>query len=273
MNEFEIIARFFARPPKTALLGVGDDCALVKAPDGLALAVTTDMLVEGVHFLRGVDPHSLGHKALAVNLSDLAAMGADPRWGTLALALPSADESWLAGFARGLFELAGRYQLELIGGDTTRGPLNVCITVMGLSPPGLALRRDGARAGDDVWLSGRTGEAALAVAAQRGALSLSDEHLAACRRRLDWPEPRVALGMALRQVATSAIDISDGLVQDLGHVCERSGLSACLQTALIPRAPAVTAAGDAGTQAMLGGGDDYELCFTAPPSQRERIAG
>jgi thiamine-monophosphate kinase len=271
LSEFDIIARYFQRPPKTALLGVGDDCALVKAPEGVALAISTDMLVEGVHFFPDVDPSSLGHKALAVNLSDLAAMGAEPRWATLALALPAAEPRWLEGFSRALFELAGRHQLELIGGDTTRGPLNICITVIGLSPPGLALRRDGARAGDDIWLSGRTGEAALAVAAKRGTLQLPAAELASCEQRLHWPQPRVALGLALRGVASGAIDVSDGLVQDAGHLCERSVLAAEVQLDLLPVAPAVAAAGDAGQQAMLAGGDDYELCFTAATSRRGRI--
>ena len=200
-------------------------------------------------------------------------MGADPRWVTLALALPGVDERWLEGFSRGFFELAGRERVELIGGDTTRGPLTISITAIGLSPPGLALRRDGARPGDDIWLSGRTGEAALAVAVRRGALQLPAELLRVCRQRLDWPQPRNALGLALRGIAASAIDVSDGLLQDLGHLCERSGIGARLELARLPVSPAVSAAGAAGLQAMLSGGDDYELCFTASPAQRERLAG
>jgi thiamine-monophosphate kinase len=271
-SEFELIARYFTRPSRTAALGVGDDCALVRQPDGLALAVTTDMLVESVHFFPDVDPESLGHKTLAVNLSDLAAMGAEPRWATLALSLPAIDEPWLAAFSRGLFALADREGVELIGGDTTRGPLTLCMTLMGLSPPGLALRRDGARPGDDIWLSGATGEAALAVAHRRGTSRLAPDDRAACARRLDWPQPRTALGKALRGVASSAIDVSDGLVQDLGHICERSRVAAQLAAADLPRAQAVLHQGEAGLAALLGGGDDYELLFTVPPEQRERVA-
>ncbi len=270
-GEFELIARYFTRASRTAALGVGDDCALIRQPDGLALAVTTDMLVESVHFFPEVDPESLGHKTLAVNLSDLAAMGAEPRWATLALSLPSIDDDWLAAFSRGLFALADQEGVELIGGDTTRGPLTLCMTLLGLSPPGLALRRDGACPGDDLWVSGATGEAALAVAHRRGTLALAPADLAVCARRLDWPQPRIALGKALRGVASSAIDISDGLVQDLGHICERSRVAAELHWASLPQTLAVRAAGDAGRAALLGGGDDYELLFAAAPDQRERI--
>lgn len=271
VSEFDIIARYFERPPRTALIGVGDDCALVKPPDGLALAVTSDMLLEGVHFFAGVSPLALGHKALAVNLSDLAAMGAEPRWATLALALPAADEGWLEQFSSGFFALAERYRLELVGGDTTRGPLTICITALGLSPPGLALRRDGACPADDVWLSGSTGEAALAVAALRGEIDLAPADRGSCMRRLDWPEPRVELGCALRSIANSAIDVSDGLLQDLGHICERSKVAAEILLDSLPVTPAVGAAGAIGVQAMLAGGDDYELCFTAPAARREAI--
>ncbi len=271
-SEFELIGRYFTRPSRTAALGVGDDCALVRQPDGLALAITTDMLVESVHFFPDVDPESLGHKTLAVNLSDLAAMGAEPRWATLALALPAIDEVWVAAFARGLFALAEREGVELIGGDTTRGPLNLCMTLIGLSPTGLALRRDGACPGDDIWLSGATGEAALAVAHRRGTVLLEEADRVACTRRLEWPQPRTALGKALRGVASSAIDVSDGLVQDLGHICERSGVGAQLVAADLPRAAAVRHQGEAGLTALLAGGDDYELLFTAPPDLRDRVA-
>ena len=270
-GEFELIGRYFTRPARTALLGVGDDCALVKQPDGLALAISTDMLVEGVHFDPAVDPESLGHKAMAVNLSDLAAMGAEPRWATLAIALPAVREDWLAAFSRGLFTLAERFGVDLIGGDTTRGPLTLSITVIGTSPPGLALRRDGAQPGDDIWLSGCTGEAGLGLAVRAGALKLPPDVARACLRRLDWPEPRVALGRALRGVAHSAIDVSDGLLQDLGHICERSSLAARIEADRLPRAQAVALSGERGMQALLAGGDDYELCFTAASKDRELV--
>ena len=271
-SEFDLIARYFTRAPRTALLGVGDDCALVKQPDGLALAITTDMLVEGVHFVPGADPRALGHKTLAVNLSDLAAMGAEPRWATLAIALPRAEEPWVAAFASGLFALAERQGVELIGGDTTRGPLTMSMTLIGLSPPGLALRRDGAQATDDLWLSGCTGEAALAVMRRRDEIEQSAELARQCDLRLDLPQPRVALGIALRGLASSAIDVSDGLLQDLGHLCDRSQVAAQIEDAAMPRADAVVAAGAAGEQELYSGGDDYEVLFTAPSGARARLA-
>jgi len=272
-TEFEVIARFFTRPARSAVLGVGDDCALVRVPADLALAVTTDMLVEGTHFLPDVDPHKLGHKALAVNLSDLAAMGADPRWATLSLALPEADESWLERFANGLFGLAGRYGVELIGGDTTRGPRALSITALGTLPPGLALRRDGARAGEDIWLSGATGDAALGLAHRRGKVKLPDEAVRHCLARLDTPLPLIELGRRLRGVASAAIDVSDGLVADLGHVLERSGIGAELWLDKLPRSPALAECPDAALarDCLLGGGDDYELLFTAPEARRATI--
>jgi thiamine-monophosphate kinase len=272
-SEFELIRRWFTRPAKTAALGVGDDCALVQAPTGLALAITTDMLVEGTHFLPGADAALLGHKTLAVNLSDLAAMGADPRWCTLALALPDADEAWLGAFSRGFFALADRHGIELIGGDTTRGPRSLCVTAIGTLPKGYALRRDGAQAGDDLWLSGATGEAALALEHLRGRVRLDDRHRDACCARLHAPEPRVALGRRLRGTATAAIDVSDGLVADVGHICERSRLAAEIEAPALPRAAALAALGDAALawSCILAGGDDYELAFTAPADAREAV--
>ncbi len=271
-SEFDLIRRYFTRPAKSAALGVGDDCALVQAPTGLALAVTTDMLCEGTHFLAGADARLLGHKTLAVNLSDLAAMGADPRWCTLALALPDADEGWLAAFAAGFFALADRHGIELIGGDTTRGPRTFCVTAFGTLPKGYALRRDGAQAGDDLWVSGATGEAALGLAELQGRVALAEAHREACLERLHAPEPRVALGRRLRGAATAAIDVSDGLVADVGHLCERSRLAAEIEAAALPRAPALAAV-DPGLawSCMLAGGDDYELAFTAPPEAREAV--
>jgi thiamine-monophosphate kinase len=272
-SEFDIIHRHFTRPVKRALLGVGDDCALFAPDPGEALAVSTDMLVEGRHFLPGADPAKLGHKALAVNLSDLAAMGASPRYATLALALPEADESWLGQFAQGLFGLAQAFGVELIGGDTTRGPRNISITVIGSVPPALALRRDGAKAGDEVWLSGCTGDAALALAHQQRHIRLTDAALAHCLARLDTPVPCIALGMALRGIASSAIDVSDGLVADLGHIAERSGVALELRYAQLPRSRALKACADErlAQQCLLAGGDDYELAFTASPDARARV--
>ncbi len=273
LSEFDIIRRYFTRPRKRALLGVGDDCALIAAEPGTVLAVSTDMLVEGRHFLAGADAVKLGHKALAVNLSDLAAMGAAPRYATLALALPDADEAWLAQFAQGFFTLADAFGVELIGGDTTRGPRNLSITVIGVVPPELALRRDGARAGDDVWLSGCTGDAALALAHQDGRIRLSGTALAHCLARLDTPVPCVALGLALRGLARSCIDVSDGLAADLGHIGECSGVAALLRYAELPRSRAIKGCADEklAQECLLAGGDDYELCFTAAPEARGKI--
>ncbi len=279
MGEFDLIARFFRRPARNAVLGVGDDCALLQPRAGWQIAVSCDMLVEGRHFLEGVDPFTLGHKALAVNLSDLAACGATPVAFTLALALPRADESWLEPFSRGLLALADTHQCELIGGDTTQGPLNICITVIGEVPVlqgrRQALLRSGARAGDDIYASGTLGDARLALEALRGHVPLPAAELAAARRRMDMPAPRVALGMALRGIATAAIDLSDGLLGDLGHILDASQVGACIDTAAAAgmlahgRGQAGTAL-DASTELMcvLSGGDDYELAFTAPPQAR-----
>ncbi|MDP1636422.1 MAG: thiamine-phosphate kinase, partial [Gallionellaceae bacterium] len=218
MSEFDLIKRFFTRPAPGAILGVGDDAALLRVGEGMELAVSTDMLVSGTHFLPDADPFLLGHKALAVNLSDLAAMGATPRWATLAIALPSADEDWLRRFSDGFFVLADEFGVELVGGDTTRGPLNLCVTIMGEVPQGRALRRDGAQAGDDIWISGTLGDAALGLAQLQGKTVLPDDMRERCLAALQQPQPRIALGMALRGIAHSAIDISDGLLADLGHI-------------------------------------------------------
>ncbi|MDP1648915.1 MAG: thiamine-phosphate kinase [Rubrivivax sp.] len=271
-GEFELIARFFTRPVSRAALGVGDDCALVRVDAGMQLAVSCDMLVEGRHFLSTVAPERLGHKALAVNLSDLAACGAEPLACTLALALPRADEHFIAAFARGLFALADAHGIELVGGDTAAGPLNICITVFGQVPAGGALLRDGARPGDDLWVSGTLGDARLALEVFRGSVALPGEQFETVRRAMELPQPRVALGLALRGVASSAIDLSDGLVGDLGHVLRRSGVGAVLQADALPRS-AVLAAQPQALQrlCMLAGGDDYELLFTAAPAQREAV--
>jgi thiamine-monophosphate kinase len=272
-SEFELIRRYFTRPARSAGLGVGDDCALVKAPTGLVLAVTTDMLVAGTHFLPGADARRLGHKSLAVNLSDLAAMGADPRWFLLAIALPDADEAWLAAFADGMFTLAEAHGIELVGGDTTRGPRTIAITAIGTLPPGYALRRDTATAGEDLWLSGSTGDAALALAHLRGRVALDAAARTHCLDRLEVPEPRVALGRKLRGLAGAAIDVSDGLLADLGHVAERSEVGAEVDYEALPRSAALRACADRALadECLLAGGDDYELLFTAPGARRAEV--
>ncbi len=268
MGEFDLIERYFKRPARRAVLGVGDDCALLQPSAGMQLAISSDMLVEGRHFFPDVDPAALGHKALAVNLSDLAACGATPIAFTLALALPRIDEAWLQGFSSGLFALADAHGCELVGGDTTQGPLNICITVFGEVPVGQALLRSGAKPGDDIWVSGSLGDARLALEALRGKLTLPADVLAAARLRLERPEPRVALGQALRGIATAAIDISDGLIGDLGHILKASGVGARLDTdAALP----LMRAADKRLDYVLSGGDDYELAFTAPPSARQAV--
>jgi thiamine-monophosphate kinase len=265
MSEFELIRRYFDRPPKRTLLGVGDDCALLRPDAGLDLAITTDMLVEGRHFLPGAEPRALGHNALAVNLSDLAAMGATPRWVTLALALPAVEPAWLEGFSAGLFALAARYNVDLVGGDTTRGAARtISITAIGEVPPGLALERGGARAGDDVWVSGGLGAAAL---------GLSHPKIPGAAKRLHLPEPRVELGERLRHLAHAAIDVSDGLAGDLAHILERSGVGATIEYARIPRSADFDALKDPELEknCVLSGGDDYELAFTAPREHRAEL--
>ena len=272
IGEFELIRRFFDRgPARRALLGVGDDCALLAAPvAGNSLAISTDMMVGGRHAFDDVDPAALGHKALAVNLSDLAAMGARPLAFTLALALPQADERWLEAFSAGLFGLADRFDCELVGGDTTRGPLNVCVTVFGEVSPGAALRRDRVQPGDDLWVSGELGAAAFAVAEGKATRALAEDHPA--RRRLDRPEPRIALGLALRHLARAAIDLSDGLAGDLGHLLERSRVGAQLCWPSVPLAAELADLPQARQMALaLSGGDDYELLFAAAPENRIAI--
>ena len=280
MGEFDLIARYFTRPMRRAALGVGDDCALLSVTPGMQLAVSSDMLVEGRHFFADVDPAHLGHKALAVNLSDLAACGARPLAFTLALALPRVDAPWLQAFADGLLRLADAHQCELVGGDTTQGPLNLCVTVFGEVPTGQALLRSGARVGDDIYVSGTPGEARLALDALRGRLALPPAALQQLRPRLEQPTPRVALGLALRGVASSAIDVSDGLLGDLGHILKASGVGACVDAtvatnllAASARQVGATADFDAQTlmQCALAGGDDYELVFTAPPAQQAAV--
>ncbi|MES2979165.1 MAG: thiamine-phosphate kinase [Pseudomonadota bacterium] len=285
MGEFELIKQYFKRPAVHAVVGVGDDCALLQPAPGTQLAISSDMLVEGRHFFADVDPESLGHKALAVNLSDLAACGARPLAFTLALSLPRADEAWLAAFSKGLFALADRHGCELVGGDTTRGPLNICITVFGEVPveagQSQALLRSGAKPGDDLYVSGNLGDARLALEALRGTVQISAQVLAAARLRLERPSPRVALGMALRGIASAAIDVSDGLVGDLGHVLDMSGVGATLQAEavlpLVAQRSSALASGCTIDSAQwlawaLSGGDDYELLFSAPEVRRHNVA-
>lgn len=271
--EFDLIARHFTRVTPGAVLGVGDDCALLAPSPGMQLAVSSDMLLEGRHFSPQDGPAGLGHKALAVNLSDLAAMGARPRWATLSIALPAADEGWLAAFTRGFFRIADQYGVELVGGDTTRGPLTLSITVIGEVPPGQALRRDGARPGDEVWVSGTLGAAAMALAYRQGRLFMEQIDAAKVLPALYLPTPRVELGLALRGVATSAIDISDGLLGDLGHILERSRVGAQLDFTALPALPAVRAYlhEAVARDCVLAGGDDYELCFTAPAEKHDAV--
>ena len=280
MNEFDLIARYFTRPSDASAspvaLGIGDDCALLQPSPGMLLATSTDMLVEGRHFLSTVDPLKLGHKALAVNLSDLAAIGARPLGCLLALALPQADEAWLAPFSRGLFALADQHHCPLVGGDTTRGPLNIAITVFGEVPPEQALRRSRAQPGDDLYLSGTVGDARLALEVFRGTQSLSGEAFERARERMERPQPRVALGLALRGVAHAAIDISDGLIGDLRHMLTASGCGATVATDFVFDTSATSATlkqlpTAAALDCALAGGDDYELLFTAPPSARDAV--
>ncbi|MFT3778459.1 MAG: thiamine-phosphate kinase [Ottowia sp.] len=265
------------------VLGIGDDCALLQPAPGMQLAVSSDMLVEGRHFFADADPAALGHKALAVNLSDLAAMGAEPLACTLALALPperARDEAWLAAFAGGLRALADAHACPLVGGDTTAGPLNLCITVLGQVPAGQALRRGGARPGDELWVSGTLGDARLALLALRGDIALPPPALAAARQRLERPTPRLPLGRGLRGIASSCIDLSDGLAGDVGHLLAASGVGAVIDADAAANLIAVIAflSGAGGTfdlnfrrSTVLTGGDDYELAFTAPPGARAAV--
>lgn len=272
-SEFELIERHFRRATTHTVLSVGDDAAIIAPRPGMELAVATDMLVCGTHFLPDTDAQALGWKALAVNLSDLAAMGAEPRWALLAAALPDANEDWIAAFARGFFDLAQRSGVDVIGGDTTRGPLNVTPTVIGEVPRGQALRRSGAAPGDDIWISGQPGLAALGLADLQGRALLAEPWRARCVEALLRPQPRIALGLALRDLARAAIDVSDGLTADLGHILEESELAAELVESSLPFAAATQACADVALarQCVLAGGDDYELLFACDPRQRPAI--
>lgn len=269
--EFDLIARIRQRAALRGdvALGIGDDCALLVPPPGMQLTVTMDTLNVGVHFPAETAAFDIGWKALAVNLSDLAAMGAQPAWGTLSLSLPSADPAFLEGFIDGFLALAAAHEFALIGGDTTRGPLSIAITAMGFVEPGQALRRDGARVGDEIWVSGTLGDAAGALRQWQAGAAMSPE----LQARLDRPTPRVALGRALRGVASSGIDVSDGLLADLAHICRASGVGADIDVDTLPSSDALRAAFDVETRRILqaAGGDDYELCFTASSLRHHEV--
>ena len=278
MGEFELIRKFFQRPVRRSPLGVGDDCALLAPAPGMQLAVSSDMLVEGRHFFADVQPQLLGHKALAVNLSDLAACGAKPLAFTLALSIPRADAAWCQAFSDGLFALAEQHDCELVGGDTTQGPLNICITVFGEVPTGQTLLRSGAQPGDDIWVSGTLGDARIALDALLRQHALPAPVLAQARQRLEQPTPRVALGLALRGVASSCLDISDGLLGDLNHILEASRVGAFIDANITRsllqarRHPMMAALAVSRIDACtLAGGDDYELCFTAPSQAQSAV--
>jgi thiamine-monophosphate kinase len=273
-SEFDLIERYFKRDAPAGMLGVGDDCALFGVRAGMQVATSTDLLIEGRHFFPDVDPRALGHKALAVNVSDLAAMGARPVGCLLGLALPAIDEAWVAAFAEGFHDLARSSGCPLIGGDTTGSKLGVAIsvTVFGEVAPGAALRRDGACAGDDIWVSGVLGEADIAYRLLSGQLPADAALLQRTRAALEWPTPRFELGLALAGVASAAIDISDGLLQDLGHILHASGVGAELRMAGMPVSPALAKLpAQPVLQAVLGGGDVYELCFTAPAARAQHV--
>ena len=263
-SEFALINRFFRRTTRDTVVGVGDDAAIVRPAPGCELVVSTDMLVAGTHFLPETDPENLGWKVLAVNLSDMAAMGAQPRWALLAVALPAATESWLDRFAHGFFACADTFGVDLIGGDTTRGPRNFCVTLLGEVPSGKALLRSGAQVDDEIWVSGQPGRAALGLAHLQGQVALSEPDLTDCLEALQCPQPRVRLGLALRGLATAAIDVSDGLLADLGHILQASGVAATLRLTALPEPTFARSC-------YLAGGDDYELVFTAPARSHETV--
>ena len=280
IGEFDLIQRFFktqselmlASDPGSVKLGIGDDCALLKIDPAEELAITSDMLVSGRHFFPDANPEWLGWKALAVNLSDLAAMGARPMGFTLAMALPEVNSAWLEAFSKGLFAIANQFACPLIGGDTTAGPLNICITAFGSIPKDQAIRRSGALAGDDIWVSGAVGDARLALAALRHEIELEKGDLEKIQARMHQPTPRMDLGIALRGVANSALDISDGLLGDLRHILKQSSKDAEIYLEQIPKSAILRKQSQTiQNQYAASGGDDYELCFTAASSSRGAI--
>jgi thiamine-monophosphate kinase len=273
--EFNLIKQYFTRPTRDTKLGVGDDAALISLSAGMELAISADMLVAGTHFFADCDAYQLGWKSLAVNISDMAAMGANPKWATLAIALPDINALWLAEFSRGFFACADSFNVDLIGGDTTRGPLTISVQIMGEVPVGKAIKRSGAKIGDEIWVSGKLGDAALALAHIQGKLVLPEEASLVCDKALHTPQPRVALGLALRDIANSAIDISDGLLADLEHILEQSTVGATLELKNIPHSMFAEFPIDLRDENLrkmvLAGGDDYELCFTAPAEKQVEI--
>ncbi|MBI5461614.1 MAG: thiamine-phosphate kinase [Gammaproteobacteria bacterium] len=277
LTEFSLIDRFFAGHKRRGdvALGIGDDAAVVDVPPGEQLVVAVDTLVAGVHFPDHTAAADIGHKALAVNLSDMAAMGACPRWATLALTLPRVDADWLGEFARGFFALAERFDVELIGGDTTRGPLCVSVQILGTVPRNRVLQRAGARAGDRIFVSGSLGDAGLALSLLQTQRACGEDERAELLARLHRPDPRVALGERLRGIASAVIDVSDGLLADLGHILQRSGVGATLWVERLPRSAAfqvcVSAQSPDWFELPLAAGDDYELCFTAAPAQADAL--
>jgi len=275
MSEFNLIQDYFTRPTTHTSLGIGDDAALISLKPGMELAISADMLVAGTHFFADADAYKLGWKSLAVNLSDMAAMGAQAKWATLAIALPGVDAAWLRQFSAGFFACATQFNIDLIGGDTTRGSLTISVQIMGEVPTGQALKRSGAKPGDEVWVSGHLGDAALALAQLQGQLSLPASVLAQCLAALHTPQPRISLGLGLRGLANSAIDISDGLAADLGHILAASNVGAELQLSAIPHTPLSNITDSLKDKrllkAVLAGGDDYELCFSAPTSNHANI--
>ena len=274
LSEFELISRAFGRPVPAGMIGGGDDCALFDVPPGQRLATSTDLLLEGRHFFSDVDPRALGHKALAVNLSDLAAMGAAPLACVLGLGLPRMDAQWVDRFAEGFYALADLHACPLVGGDTTRSlhDITLSVTVFGTVDPALALRRNEARMDDDIWISGQLGAADVACRMLAGTLARDAQVLARTRTALEWPQPRLALGRAIAGIAHAAIDVSDGLLQDLGHILKASGVAAQIDEASLPLDPALAPLPESVVrQASLAGGDLYELCFTAAPAMRDAI--
>lgn len=273
MSEFNLIKQHFTRDTHHTNLSIGDDAALISVNQGMELAISADMLVSGTHFFSDCDPEKLGWKGLAVNISDMAAMGAKPCWATLAISLPHADDAWLGAFSRGFFACARAFNIDLIGGDTTRGPLTIAVQIMGEVPIGKAIKRSGAKIDDDIWVSGTLGDAALALAGMRSQLKLTKNELSELEIALHTPQPRVALGIFLREVATSCIDISDGLVSDLGHILAASQLGANIQLMQLPISKIVSKyfGLESVKNLVLAGGDDYELCFTSPIVKRAEI--
>lgn len=274
MSEFDLIRKHFTRPARHTHLGVGDDAALISVSKNMELAISADMLVAGVHFFADCDAYQLGWKSLAVNVSDMAAMGANPKWSTLSIALPEVNDYWLTEFSRGFFACAEAFNVDLIGGDTTRGPLTISVQIIGEVPDGQAFKRSGAMPGDEIWISGTLGDAAMALAVMQKRFDLSADEFCKIANALHMPQPRAALGLALHGIATSAIDISDGLLADLGHILKRSKVGATIFLKQLPISDTVCGKFqlDQVKKMVLAGGDDYELCFTAPAEKHAEIA-